>query len=148
MAETARPTLSTGVFCRDPMAELKWLEEAFGFQPTMVVTGPDGKLAHSEMRLGDGMIMVGGEYDERHKSPGSVSGVNTQSIHVQLDDGIDAHCERARKAGAKIVREPADQPYGDRVYAAVDPEGHVWSFGQTVKVLSHQEMAEQGIVVS
>jgi uncharacterized glyoxalase superfamily protein PhnB len=96
------------------------------------------------MCFGDGMIMVGGEYDERHKSPASIQGLNTQSIHVQLDDGIDRHCERARKAGAVIVRELADQFYGDRVYAALDPDGHVWSFGQTIKAMSKEEMAKRG----
>ena len=144
MTERKRPTLSTGVYYRDPKAALKWLEAAFGFEATMVVLDPDGNLAHSELRLGDGMIMVGGEYDDRHKSPVSTGGVNTQSIYVQLDDGIDAHCERARKAGATVVRELADQFYGDRVYAVADPEGHIWSFGQTVAEMSNEEMAKAG----
>ena len=144
MTERIRPTLSTAVCYRDPKAALKWLEDAFGFETTMVVLNPDGSLTHSEMSFGDGLIMVGGEYDAQHKSPASVGGMNTQSIHVQLDAGIDAHCERARKAGAIIVRELADQFYGDRVYAALDPDGHVWSFGQTLNAMSNAEMAKQG----
>jgi uncharacterized glyoxalase superfamily protein PhnB len=147
MTEARRPTLSSGVFYRDPRAALKWLEAAFDFEITMVVTTPDGAIAHSEMRAGDGVVMVGGEYDARHKSPASMGGVNTQSIHIQLEDGLDAHCERARKAGAVITREPAEQFYGDRVYAALDLEGHVWSFAQTVKVMSNDEMAKAGGVV-
>ena len=144
MTETRRPTLSTAIAYRDPLAALKWLEQAFGFESTIVVMNPDGTLGHSEMRLGDGMIMVGSEWDERHRSPASIGGMNTQSIHVQLTDGIDAHCERARAAGAVITREPADQFYGDRVYGALDPEGHVWSFGQTFSAMSLDEMAKQG----
>jgi len=143
MTERKWPTLATGVYYRDPVAALKWLESAFGFETTMVVQAPDGVLAHSEMRFGDGMIMVGGEYDERHRSPASMGGVNTHSIHVQLEDGIEAHYARAREAGATIVRELADQFYGDRVYTATDPEGHDWSFGQTVKDVSNEEMTEQ-----
>jgi uncharacterized glyoxalase superfamily protein PhnB len=142
MTDAKRPTLATGIYYRDPAAALKWLEQAFGFETTLLVTSPDGGIAHSEMRLGDGMIMVGGEYDERHKSPVSTGGVNTHSIHVQLDHGIDAHYERARKAGAKITRELADQPYGDRVYAATDYEGHSWSFGQTIVAMTTDEMAK------
>ncbi len=142
MTESTRPTLSTGIYYRDPLAALKWLEEAFGFEPTMVVTAPDGSLLHSEMRLGDGMIMIGGERDARHQSPLSLGGANTHGVHVQLTTGIDDHCDRARKAGATIDREPADQPYGDRVYTAFDLEGHSWSFGQTVQVLGQGEMAE------
>jgi len=144
MTEMKRPALSTGVYYRDPIAALKWLEAAFGFEITMVVDGPDGGLAHSELRFGDGMIMVGGEYDEWHKSPMSTGGVNTHSIHVQLEEGIEAHYERAQKAGARVVRELADQFYGDRVYSATDPEGHSWSFGQTFQTMSNDEMAKSG----
>ena len=51
----------------------------------------------------------------------------TQSLYVYVDD-VDAHCARAREAGAEIIEEPADQPYGDRRYGARDPEGHHWYF--------------------
>lgn len=63
-------------------------------------------------------------------------------VHVQIEDSIDAHCERARKAGAEILQEPIDQFYGDRTYHAHDPDGHVWTFGQTVRHVSREE-AEQ-----
>jgi uncharacterized glyoxalase superfamily protein PhnB len=142
MNEPKRPTLSTGIYYRDPLAALKWLEAAFGFEPVMVVTSPDGTLVHSEMRLGDGLIMIGGERDARHQSPLSLGGANTHGVHVQLPSGLDAHYERAREAGAIIDREPANQPYGDRVYTAFDIEGHSWSFGQTVVAMSADEMAD------
>jgi uncharacterized glyoxalase superfamily protein PhnB len=144
MAEPKRPTLSTGISYRDPRAALKWLEDAFGFETTMVIVNEEGTIGHSEMRFGDGLIMVGREWDEHHKSPASLEGVNTQSVHIQLEKGLDAHCERARAAGAVITREPADQFYGDRSYMAMDPEGHFWSFAQTFKVMSNEEMAKAG----
>jgi uncharacterized glyoxalase superfamily protein PhnB len=144
MTDTKKATMSCGLACRDPKAQLKWLEKAFGFEITMVIENPDGAIGHSEMRLGDGVIYVGAEWDERHRSPASIGGVNTQSIHIQLPSGLDAHCERARAAGAVIVREPADQFYGDRNYMAIDPEGHVWTFGQTVKVMTLEEMSQAG----
>jgi uncharacterized glyoxalase superfamily protein PhnB len=134
-----RPSLGSAVFYKDPFAALDWLEKAFGFERTMLVTDAEGKLGHSEMRFGDGYIMVGPEWTDYVASPASIGGRNTQSIHVHLQDGIDAHCKRARKAGAVIIREPADQFYGDRVYSARDPEGHVWSFGQTVRRVSREE---------
>ena len=136
---TRRPSLGSAVFYKDPFAALDWLEKAFGFERTLLVTDAEGKLGHSEMRFGDGYIMVGSEWAEHTASPASIGGRNTQCVHVQLQDGIDAHCERARAAGAVITREPADQFYGDRVYAARDPEGHVWSFGQTVRRVSREE---------
>ena len=144
MSEPKRPTMSMGVCYRDPRAALGWLEEAFGFEPTMVIVNEDGSIGHSEMRFGDGLIMVGREFDEHHKSPVSLGGVNTNTVHIQLEGGLDAHCERARAAGAVITREPADQFYGDRSYMAMDPEGHFWSFGQTFKVMSNEEMAKAG----
>ena len=134
-----RPTFGSAVLYKDPVAALDWLEKAFGFERMMVITDAAGRLVHSEMRFGDGYIMVGGEFADFVASPASVGGKNTQSIHVHLKDGIDAHCARARAAGAVIVREPEDQFYGDRVYSAKDPEGHVWSFGQTVRQVSREE---------
>ncbi len=140
MNDPKRPAIAPAVCYCDPKAALVWLEQAFGFEQSLVVVNDDGSLGHSEMRFGDGLIMVGGEFDERHKSSKSLGSVNTHSIHVQLESGLDAHCERARAAGAVITREPADQFYGDRVYAAIDPEGHVWSFGQTFKDMSLEDM--------
>ncbi len=134
-----RPTFGSAVFYKDPVAALEWLEKAFGFERMMVITDAKGKLAHSEMKFGDGYLMVGSEWAEFVASPASVGAKNTQSIHVHLKDGVDAHCERARAAGAVIVREPADQFYGDRTYMARDPEGHVWTFGQTVRQVSREE---------
>ena len=139
MSEIARPTLSSALSYQEPKAALEWLEAAFGFEPTLVILAPDGSLAHSEMRLGDGLIMVGSEWNARTKSPKSLGGMNTQSVHVQLTSDLDAHCERARKAGAQVEQEPADQFYGDRTYRAFDLEGHLWTFGQTVKVMSEDE---------
>lgn len=137
-----RPSLGTALFYKDPFAALDWLEKAFGFERKMVITDSEGRLGHSEMRFGDSYLMIGSEWADYMSSPASVGGKNTQCLHVHLESGLDAHCERARSAGAVIVREPEDQFYGDRVYAARDPEGHVWTFGQTVRKVTREE-AEQ-----
>lgn len=138
-----RPSLGAAVYYRDPRTALDWLEKAFGFKRQFVVFDSDDRVCHAEMRFGDSYLMIGTEWPGLPwTSPASVDGRNTQSIHVQLQDGIDAHCERALAAGAVIVRELADQFYGDRVYSVRDPEGHVWSFGQTVREVSREE-AEQ-----
>ena len=136
-----RPTFGSAVFYKDPFAALNWLEQAFGFKRSMLITDHEGKVAHSEMRFGDGedYIMVGSEWADFTASPASVGGKNTQTIHVHLNDGLDAHCARARAAGATIIREPEDQFYGDRSYTAKDPEGHVWSFAQTVRYVTRED---------
>jgi uncharacterized glyoxalase superfamily protein PhnB len=131
--------LSSALSYHDPKAAFRWLEDAFGFEPLMVILDGEGNLAHSEMKFGDSVVMVGTEWTEKHRSPKSIDGINTQTVHVQVEDDIDAHCERARKAGAKILQEPETQFYGDRTYRATDPEGHIWTFGQTVREVPPEE---------
>ena len=132
MSEPKYPSVSACPCYRDPKAALIWLEAAFGFEPSMVILAPDGSLAHSEMRFGDGVIMVGNEWSDAHRSPASMGGKNTQTTHIHLEEDIDAHCERARAAGGRILAEPETQFYGDRTYRCIDPEGHIWTIGQTV----------------
>lgn len=145
--EDKRPTLAIGVCYRDPRAALAWLEKAFGFETTMVIENPDGTIGHSEMRVGrNGLVMVGREWDEFHRSPASMDGVNTQSVHINLesDEDLDAHYRRALAAGASSIREPADQFYGERVYGVRDLEGHQWTFSRTIKEMTLEEMATAG----
>ncbi|MBS0383780.1 MAG: VOC family protein [Proteobacteria bacterium] len=131
--------LSSALSYKDPKAAFRWLEEAFGFEPLFVILDAEGNLAHSEMSFGNSVVMVGTEWTDKHRSPKSIDGFNTQTVHVQLDAGLDEHCERARKAGAKILQEPDTQFYGDRTYRCVDPEGHIWTFGQTVQRMTSDD---------
>ena len=128
--------LSSALFYQDPKAAIAFLQAALGFELTMMLEDADGNLAHSQLSLGDGRIMVGTEWSADHKSPKSIGGKNTQTVHIQLDEGIDAHCERARQAGAEIIAEPETQFYGDRTYRCRDPEGHIWTLSQTVAQVS------------
>lgn len=134
-----RPSLASALCYRDPKAALKWLEKAFGFETFMVITDDDGNLGHSEMRFGDSVIMVGNEWSADHKSPSSLGGKNTQTIHIHITEDVDKHCARARAAGAEIIMEPQTQFYGDRTYRARDLEGHIWTIGQTVKAVTREE---------
>jgi uncharacterized glyoxalase superfamily protein PhnB len=131
--------LSSALSYKDPKAAFRWLEEAFGFESLMVILDADGNLAHSEMTYGNSVVMIGTEWTEKHRSPKSIDGINTQTVHIQIEDDVDAHCERARKAGAKILQEPETQFYGDRTYRCTDPEGHIWTIGQTVQRMSSDE---------
>jgi len=139
MTDLYRPKgLSSAVCYQDAKAAYRWLEAAFGFEPLFVILHSDGNLAHSEMTYGDSVVMVGNEWSDDHKSPKSLGGKNTQTVHVQLAEGddLDAHCKRARQAGAEILAEPEEQFYGDRTYRARDPEGHIWTFGATVEKMT------------
>jgi uncharacterized glyoxalase superfamily protein PhnB len=72
-------------------------------------------------------------------SPASLDGHTSSSVHVEVRGDIDAHYERTRAAGARILAEPADQFYGDRVYRCVDPEGHHWVFAMHVRDVTRAE---------
>jgi uncharacterized glyoxalase superfamily protein PhnB len=132
-------SLSSALFYQDPKAALAFLQAAFGFEITVLLEDADGNLAHSQLSLGDGRIMVGTEWSADHKSPRSIGGKNTQTVHIQLDEDIDAHCERARAAGAEVIAEPETQFYGDRTYRCRDPEGHIWTLSQAVSAVSIAE---------
>jgi uncharacterized glyoxalase superfamily protein PhnB len=139
---SSRPAFISSLAYKDNRAALKWLEKAFGFEPSEVLTDAKGNIVHAEMTYGDGVVMIGSEWADWTRSPASLGGKNTQRIHVRIEREIDEHCARARQAGAKIVMEPADQFYGDRTYIASDLEGHYWSFAQQVRALSAQEMEQ------
>ena len=114
---------------RDAPAAIAWLKEAFGFTEVMVVPGPDDTVAHAQLAFDGGMVMVGSIRDDelQMRTPCDLGGV-TQSIYIVVED-TDAHYARAVGAGAEIVRELEDTPYGSRDYSARDPEGHLWNFG-------------------
>lgn len=131
--------MSSALFYQDPRAAIDWLRNAFGFELTMLLEDADGGVAHSQLTFGDSVVMVGTEWTEDHKSPKSIGGKNTQTVSIQIDDDIDAHCARARAAGAVIHAEPETQFYGDRTYRCRDPEGHIWNVSQTVQVVSRED---------
>ena len=128
MTETG-PAIVPCLSYRDAPAAIAWLKEAFGFTENMIVPGPDGTIAHAQLAFGSGLIMVGSQRDDElaMRIPCDLGGV-TQSIYIVIEDA-DAHHDRAAAAGAEIVRELQDTPYGSRDYSARDPEGHLWNFG-------------------
>jgi uncharacterized glyoxalase superfamily protein PhnB len=138
-----RPSFIPSLVYKDSLVALRWLQTAFGFEPSEVLTDADGKIVHAEMTHGDGVVMIGSEWADWTRSPASLGGKNTQRVHVRIERGIDEHCARARRAGAKVVKEPEDQFYGDRTYIAADLEGHHWTFSQRVRNVSNEEMEKE-----
>jgi uncharacterized glyoxalase superfamily protein PhnB len=136
------PPISPLLFYRDAKAALDFLERAFGFETRLLVDDGQGGVIHSESAFEGHVVMVCGPPAGKYASPLDLDGKRTGSVHVQVRAGLDAICERARAAGAMIEREPADQAYGDRVFTCLDPEGHSWSFGQSVQIMSADEMAK------
>lgn len=115
----------------DAPAAIEWLCRAFGFEIHGVVEGEEGTIAHAQLTLGGGMIMLGSargdEFGSLQVPPVQCGGKVTQSAYIVVED-VDAHHERAAAAGADIVMAIRDEPYG-RIYSCRDPEGHLWNFG-------------------
>jgi uncharacterized glyoxalase superfamily protein PhnB len=118
---------------RDAHAAIKFLCEVFGFEKHAVFEDENGSVAHAELVLGGGMVMLGSFvegslHDRWVQPPASRDAVTTQGIYVIVDD-CKAHYARAKKAGVEILMELEDKDYGGAGYSCRDPEGHVWSFG-------------------
>jgi uncharacterized glyoxalase superfamily protein PhnB len=135
------PRASSALFYDDAPAAIDFLERAFGFETRLRIEGPDGAIEHSELLYGEAVVMVGSTQGRAWEvSPAQVGGRNTQALFFYVDD-VDAHCARARAAGATITKEPVDTDYGeewwvDRSYQCVDPEGHRWWFAHRVRTPS------------
>ena len=111
---------------RDAPAAVDWLERALGFETTQRIDNPDGTIAHAELRLGDGLVMLG-------SAPGDLPDVPDDprasrfSIYVAVVD-VDAFHARAGAAGGE-VSDLFEQDYGSRDFNTRDLEGNHWSFG-------------------
>jgi len=146
MADSMRVFIPT-LYYRDPIAAIRWLEAAFGFELNALVTDDKGRVGHSEMSYRGAVLSVHPEFSSpallgpaQLKSPASLDGASCQFVRVGVERDIDDHCERARKAGARITQEPLDEFYGERIYRALDPEGHVWVFAQPIRTMTFAEM--------
>jgi len=126
-----------------PCAEaLEFYERAFGAQLGMSMPGPDGLLMHAEMSIGGSIIMLADEVS----MPGEVvrrspknAGAITGGVMLYVED-VDAVFQRALAEGAKSLREPTDEFWGDRFAQLQDPFGHVWSMATHVRDVSLEEM--------
>jgi uncharacterized glyoxalase superfamily protein PhnB len=128
------PRISSTLCYQNANAAIDWLGRAFGLEPRLVVEGDGGTVIHSELTFGDGLVMVSSASCKPWFRAPRAAGGNTQSLMVYVDD-VEAHCVRARAAGATIATELATSDYGeeywsDRSYEAVDCEGHHWWFCQ------------------
>jgi uncharacterized glyoxalase superfamily protein PhnB len=131
MTKSGGSTMIPTMRYRDAPKMLEWLCKAFGFERHFVVPGENGTIAHAQLTLGNGMIMLGSARDDDWGNlvkPVADVGARTGAAYVVVKE-IDAHHARARAAGAEIVRALENTDYSSREYAARDPEGQVWSFG-------------------
>src|SRR5258708_39496429 len=109
------PRVSSAVFYQDAVKAIDWLCNAFGFELRLKVEGEGGRIEHSELVFGEGVVMVaqtGRSSTPQGRSPREVGGGNTQSMMVYVDDA-EAHCRRGRAAGEKVVAQRPARGYGE-----------------------------------
>ena len=132
MADTPEPKgyVIPGMTYRDAPAAIDWLCDVLGFDRRLVVPGENGTIAHAQLTLGNGMVMLGSAFDDPNAVvvPSTPGGTLTQANLVVVSD-IEAHYERVKAAGANIVMEIEEQFYGGSLFAVRDPEGHLWHVG-------------------
>lgn len=135
------PRISPAVYYENAAQAIDWLCKAFGFEIRLKIEGDGGRIEHSELVFDGGLVMVGeadrGEKFPYRRAPTQIGGTNTQNLMIYVDDA-EAHCERARQAGAKIVSELKTTDYGeeywsDRGYECEDIGGHHWWFYERLR---------------
>jgi PhnB protein len=121
---------------------IEFYKSILGAEERMSMPGPDGKVGHAELTLGDSVIMLADEFpDMGALSPKSVGG-SPVALHVYVED-VDATFEKAIKAGATVLRAVEDKFYGDRGGEFEDPYGHRWSIATHIEDLSPEEMEQR-----
>jgi PhnB protein len=121
---------------------ISFYETVLGATQRMRMDGPDGRVGHAELDVGDSVIMLADENpDMGARSPRTIGGTPV-SIHVYLED-VDAAFDRALQSGAKSLRPLEDRFYGDRSGALEDPFGHHWDLSTHVEDVPPEEMSRR-----
>jgi PhnB protein len=120
---------------------MEFYAKAFGAREVMCMKGPDGRVGHAEMQIGDSRIMMADEHPEIEAYGAAHYGGSPITLMLYTED-CDAMHAKALAAGAESLREPADQPYGSRMSGVRDPFGYKWWIGTQIKSMSVGEIQE------
>ena len=136
--------LTPSMVVKDARKAIDFFKRAFGAEEIDVMTGPDGRVMHAEIRFGDSILMMGEENPAwpQFKSAETLGG-SPISLHFYVAD-VDAAFKRALDAGAKADMPVQDMFWGDRYGKVRDPFGHVWGLATRVKEMTKEEVARAG----
>ena len=127
------------LICAGAAKAIEFYKQAFGAEEGARLPGPDGRLMHASVKIGDSQVMLVDEMPEWGAlGPKALKG-SPVTIHLYVDD-VDAVVARAVKAGAKVTMPVADQFWGDRYGKLEDPFGHHWSVATHVRDVSMEEV--------
>jgi PhnB protein len=140
-------TATPYIICRGAAKAIEFYKQAFGATETIRLAGPDGKIGHAEIRIGDSTIMLADEHPEMGaKSPQTIGGTPVGILLYVAD--VDAVFQRAIAAGATVERPVEDKFYGDRMGGVIDPFGHKWYIGTHKEDVSPEEIARRAAAMS
>jgi uncharacterized glyoxalase superfamily protein PhnB len=133
-------TITPHLVCSNAGAAIEFYKEAFGAVEVTRLAGPDGKLAHAMLRIGDSMVMLVDEFPQMQARGPKLLGGTPVTIHLSVVDA-DATARRAAAAGATVRMPVTDMFWGARYGLLEDPFGHSWSVATQVRDLTPQEIA-------
>ncbi len=134
-------TITPHLVCAGAKEAIEFYKKAFGATEESCLPGPDGKVVHAELRIGDSPFMLTDEWPEMNSlSPKSLKGTPV-TLHLYVTD-VDAAVARAVAAGAELAMPVEDMFWGDRYGQVRDPFGHMWSVATHQHDLSPEEIAE------
>jgi uncharacterized glyoxalase superfamily protein PhnB len=135
-------TVTPALTVKNGAEAIEFYKRALGAEEIMRLPGPDGRLMHAEMKIGDSRFMLGEEMPEQGcRAPVSVGNVSS-SLYVYVQD-VDKSFRRAVEAGAKSLMAPTDMFWGDRFGTVEDPSGHRWGLATHKEDPSPEEMARR-----
>lgn len=126
----------------DGAQAIEFYKRAFGATEIMRMNGPDGKVSHAEIKIGDSIIMIGSAGQNSNVAPPQKLNGTSVSIFLYLED-VDKTFKQATASGAKEVQPLANQPWGDRYGVLTDPFGHSWALATHIEDVSEEEMAKR-----
>jgi PhnB protein len=130
--------LTPHITVKDAARAIDFYQKAFGAEVLRISHGPEGKVMHADLKIGDSILMLNDEFPE-WGAVGPPTGASGVIIHMYLEN-VDAAFERVVSAGATVKMPLGDAFWGDRYGAVVDPFGHTWSLASKVKDVSKDEL--------
>jgi PhnB protein len=126
---------------------LAWYTRTFDARELMRLAGPDGKIGHAEIEIGDSRLMLADEAPAHGAKAPTAFGGSPVSLHLYVPD-VDATIAKATAAGATIKSPPEDKFYGDRMGSLVDPFGHTWHISTHIEEVTHDEIERRMAALS
>lgn len=141
-------TITPHLVVDDGAGALEFYKKAFGAKERGRMLGPDGKIVHAEMQIGDSILMLNDEMPPMQQGQPGVyrsprrAGLVTGALFLYVND-VDAAFERAEKAGCTVRQRPTNMFWGDRYGQVIDPFGHTWAFATRIEDVPPAEMEER-----